>query len=55
MWILKAEYNEAWPAMVGLSALDALTILSLRGGWITVGYEDKDENFFTDKFEFTEE
>jgi hypothetical protein len=52
MWRLKRQYEEAWPAFVGINALDALTILSLRGGWITEGYEGKDTNYFTDKFEF---
>tara|TARA_B110000908_G_scaffold113371_1_gene132957 strand:- start:4279 stop:4458 length:180 start_codon:yes stop_codon:yes gene_type:complete len=52
MWTLKEEYNAAWPALVGISALDALTILSLRGGWITDGIEVADTNYFTDKFEF---
>jgi hypothetical protein len=54
MWRLKSEYNEVWPALVGLSSADALTVLALRGGWITEGYEGRDENYFTDKFEFIE-
>ena len=54
MWRLKSEYNEVWPALVGLAADEALTVLALRGGWITEGYEGRDENYFTDKFEFIE-
>mgnify|MGYP003660740881 CR=1 FL=1 len=34
------------------SFIFALTILSLRGGWITEGIEVADTNYFTDKFEF---
>ena len=54
MWTLKPEYDATYPGLVGISAEDALVVLSFRGGWISEGHEGKDENIFTDKFEFIE-
>ena len=51
MWVLKKEYEAAWPQLLSASQSDIIIFLALRGGWITEGIEG-DKNYFTDKFEF---
>jgi hypothetical protein len=53
MWNLKEEYAEAYPQFLTISQDKIITLLTLRGGWVSEGVIG-DANIFTIMFIYTE-